>query len=61
VTLAIDIARVILEKRTAVKPCVCGGRLRADLREPAWGVARHNATKRHQAWRLRKEALEERA
>jgi hypothetical protein len=49
--LAVDIARVVLEKRTTVKPCVCGGLIRADLREPAAGVSAHNRTKRHLAWR----------
>lgn len=34
------------------RPCVCGGTVTADPRRPAPGVAAHQFTSRHKAWRL---------
>lgn len=56
-TQAADFARVglvlprVLEHAVHIRPCACGGQVRADIRFPADGVRRHNATKRHLAWR----------
>lgn len=38
------------------KPCVCGGDVTADPLRPAPGVAAHNHTGRHKAWRQNHEA-----
>lgn len=38
-------------RHTRIERCACGGMVRADHREPANGVASHNRTKVHRAWR----------
>lgn len=38
------------------RPCVCGGMVQADSRRPGPGVAAHNYTSRHKAWRASHEA-----
>jgi hypothetical protein len=37
--------------RMRVRPCVCGRSVRADRWMPADGVAHHNRTREHRAWR----------
>jgi len=44
--------------RTEMRPCVCGGQVHADPAAPAKGVAQHNSTSRHRAWRANREELE---
>lgn len=39
------------EHMVLVKPCVCGGTVRADLRFPTEGVRNHNRSTRHMDWR----------
>lgn len=39
-------------------PCVCGGTVQADPDAPGRGVAAHNHTSRHKAWRLWREDCE---
>lgn len=46
-----------VEPRTLVKPCVCGGTVRADRWEPREGVHSHQRTTLHQEWR-RREGIE---
>ena len=41
--------------RIEARPCVCGGLVRADPAAPAKGVAQHNASPRHRAWRGNRE------
>lgn len=38
------------------RPCVCGGIVQADPTAPGRGVAAHNHSPRHKAWRLWREA-----
>ena len=49
------IAEVELEraygKREEARPCVCGGIVIADPRDPTDGVRAHQAEPKHQAWR----------
>lgn len=39
-------------KRTDVRRCACGGSIRADRQNPAFGVRSHQRTQQHQNWRL---------
>lgn len=40
------------------KPCACGGSVTADPQRPAQGVAAHNFSPRHRAWRANQEEIE---
>lgn len=39
----------------ATVPCSCGGEVTADPSRPAYGVAAHQYTSRHRAWRAARE------
>lgn len=45
------------DTRLQTLPCACGGRVTADPAAPAKGVAQHNSTGRHKAWRAAREEL----
>jgi len=44
------------QPRIEARPCVCGGYVHADPVRPARGVAAHQYTGRHLAWRAAQEA-----
>jgi hypothetical protein len=46
------------DTRIEERSCACGGVVRADPAAPARGVAQHNSTGRHRAWRANREELE---
>jgi hypothetical protein len=45
-----DLLRAYGEQEQA-RPCVCGGVVIADPRDPTEGVREHQATPKHVAWR----------
>lgn len=45
----------VLDHAVQVRPCACGGTVRADVRFPVDGVSRHNRSKAHEAWRAARE------
>jgi hypothetical protein len=43
------------DTRVESRPCACGGVVRADPAAPGRGVAQHNASPRHKAWRANRD------
>lgn len=49
--IAARIRRAVNAKTVDIRPCVCGGQVRADRWAPTHGVASHNRSKLHRLWR----------